>query len=243
MNDNKKVKDNYLFVSILCIIAAIIVRILNPGWLWFFFIPLSPIHTCLFLISNSCLNKLKNTNPKAERLFKISCVTFLIFYILLPDVTDDGSYYMIFNLYKYPLIDSILTLSALISLVINIVVIFSGLTLKNVSTESDTLSENKYKKNYLALRNISIISLVYCIVCIILCFFYGTTFGIVLNAVSIVLMLINIIGSNKMKKYSLFSCAISILFFLYISAVINKTLAIIMLVYLIKVIINKNKYI
>ncbi len=101
-------KRKTTLVTILCIVAAAISWVLNMGWGRFFLtLLLFPIfHAVVFLLVN--LFSMRAQGSKRSRLyFVLLCVTYLLFYFLLPDGSDDISGYVFFGLIVNDTVSSI----------------------------------------------------------------------------------------------------------------------------------------
>ena len=89
--------------STVCIVIAAVSWILNMGWyrVVFTWLAIPIIHPIIFKIVNirfAKLVKLTGSTLKTKFLSVLSCATYLLAYLLLPDGGDIGSAYMFFAL-------------------------------------------------------------------------------------------------------------------------------------------------
>ena len=89
-----------LVISIICIIIATASLVLNIGWIRFgMIIMLIPIiQPILFLMTNLYASQFFVDSPRLRITNYLFIVTYLIFWILLPDGGDIGPSYCLFNL-------------------------------------------------------------------------------------------------------------------------------------------------
>lgn len=89
-----------LVLSVICIIIATASLVFNIGWIRVFMtITLIPIiQPILFLVTNLYASKYFIEVPKLKIINFLFIITYLIFWILLPDGGDTGPLYCLFNL-------------------------------------------------------------------------------------------------------------------------------------------------
>ncbi len=91
-----------LVLSIICIIIATASLVLNMGWIRFgmIFMLIPIIHPILFLITNLYVSQFFVETPRLRIINFLFIITYLIFWILLPDGGDIGPSYCLFNLVR-----------------------------------------------------------------------------------------------------------------------------------------------
>ena len=96
INNNESEESNtkilYNAISIACISIAVCARIFTPGWWLFEIILLGPIHAILFISSNYNLSRFVNKSIIAKVVFWLQCLTYVMVYVLLPDLDDINEY-------------------------------------------------------------------------------------------------------------------------------------------------------
>ena len=103
MKKNNLLKNKKaLFVSIACIIIATASLVLNMGWLRFgmIFMLIPVIQPILFLVINLYASQFFAESRILRITNILFIVTYLIFWILLPDFGDMGPTYCLFNLVR-----------------------------------------------------------------------------------------------------------------------------------------------
>lgn len=90
----------YNLVAILFVLIAIASWVLNMGWLRFImtFLAVPIIHTIAFMIINNFSLSYIDKSVKLKRFVILSYITYLLGYLLLPDVSDYGPMYVFFGL-------------------------------------------------------------------------------------------------------------------------------------------------
>lgn len=91
-----------LILSIICIIIATASLVLNMGWIRvcmiFMLIPI--IQPILFLMTNLYASEFSVESPRLRIINFLFIITYLIFWVLLPDGGDIGPSYCLFNLVR-----------------------------------------------------------------------------------------------------------------------------------------------
>ena len=98
MMQNKKP----LVLSIICIIIATASLVLNMGWIRFgmIFMLIPIIQPILFLMTNLYASQFFVESPRLRIINFLFIITYLIFWVLLPDGGDIGPSYCLFNLVR-----------------------------------------------------------------------------------------------------------------------------------------------
>ncbi len=96
--DNSKL--NAILASLLCIVIAGSSWVLNMGWIRFImtFMLIPFIHAIIFFLINLFTAGYIHKSKKLRNINIFSCLTYLLFYILLPDGGDVGETYVFFGL-------------------------------------------------------------------------------------------------------------------------------------------------
>lgn len=103
LKKNKLVKrKKTLVLSIICIIIATASLVLNMGWIRFcmIFMLIPIIQPILFLMANLYASQFFDKSPRLRVINFLFIITYLIFWILLPDSGDTGPSYCLFNLIR-----------------------------------------------------------------------------------------------------------------------------------------------
>lgn len=89
-----------LVLSIICIIIATASLVLNMGWIRFgmIFMLIPIIQPILFLMTNLYASQFFVESPRLRIINFLFIITYLIFWVLLPDGGDIGPSYCLFNL-------------------------------------------------------------------------------------------------------------------------------------------------
>ncbi len=89
-----------VLVTLLCIAVAAVSWIFNMGWIRFIMtLLLIPfIHAVIFFLVNIFSAKYMQKSKKSRNIFIMFCVTYLLFYLLLPDIADIGEMYVFLGL-------------------------------------------------------------------------------------------------------------------------------------------------
>ncbi len=231
------IKYDYNIISLICISIAIIVRIFTPGWLWFLIVGIGPVHAILFVLSNYKISQFANKSFLANFLFWLSCITFTMIYVLLPDFSDTSSYAICGLVQDSKTID-ILYIIVKYCIFINLILIFMGLFIKKI-INSDKLegnNDNLIKKRYTIIKKISIVILASCIISLVLCIIFGTMKGIIFYLVSTLLMFITVVFLKKSKIYWTISGLIASTLLLFSPSILYKVEATIFIIVCIKTI-------
>ena len=93
-------KRNAILASLLCIAIAGFSWILNMGWIRFImtFMLIPFIHAIIFFLINLITAGYIHKSKKIRNINIFFCLTYLLFYILLPDGGDAGEMYVFFGL-------------------------------------------------------------------------------------------------------------------------------------------------
>ena len=91
-----------LVLSIICIIIATASLVLNMGWIRFgmIFMLIPIIQPILFLMTNLYASEFFAESPRLRIINFLFIITYLIFWVLLPDGGDIGPSYCLFNLVR-----------------------------------------------------------------------------------------------------------------------------------------------
>lgn len=128
-NSKSKIEIFYNSISVICIIVAFLNTIYTPGWLWLFIFTLGPVHAIFFFFSNYYLAKYAKKSVLTNLLFWISCITFTMIYVLMPEFNDISSYAFFGTIYDTKTID-MFAIIVKYSLCVNIITsILSGFIL------------------------------------------------------------------------------------------------------------------
>lgn len=89
-----------VLTTILCIAIAAVSWVFNMGWIRFIMtILLIPfIHAIIFFLVNFFSSKYIQISKKAKNIYTVLCITYLVFYLLLPDGGDTDELYVFFGL-------------------------------------------------------------------------------------------------------------------------------------------------
>lgn len=123
-------KQKSILVTLLCITIAAISWIFNMGWvrfiMTFLFIPF--IHAIIFFLVNLFSSKYIQKSKTSRNIYIMLCITYLLFYLLLPDGGDVGELYVFFGLihnsivsYICNLISSVAILGHIVLLILQII--------------------------------------------------------------------------------------------------------------------------
>jgi len=121
-NSSKK----WHFFIILSGVIMILSWLFNFGWLrvvltW---IPIPLIHLIAFVIINAKVANLIGVSDRFKRFLPISCLTFLLAYLLFPDVGDVGGGYAFFTLIRNDVIVGIFQCVSLVLFGTNVIILF-----------------------------------------------------------------------------------------------------------------------
>lgn len=102
-------KRNAILASLLCIVIAGSSWVLNMGWIRFImtFMLIPFIHAIIFFLINLFTAGYIHKSKKLRNFNIFFCLTYLLFYILLPDGGDTGEIYVFFGLIHNNLFSSI----------------------------------------------------------------------------------------------------------------------------------------
>lgn len=94
------IKRKVIAVTLTCIAVAAASWIFNMGWIRFIMtLLLIPfIHAIIFFLVNIFSSKYLLKSKKTKHIYIIFCITYLLFYLLLPDGGDVGEMYVFFGL-------------------------------------------------------------------------------------------------------------------------------------------------
>ena len=89
-----------LFLSVICIFIATASVVLNMGWIRFgmIFMLIPIIQPILFLLTNLYASQFFGESPTLRIINYLFIITYLIFWVLLPDGDDMGPSYCLFNM-------------------------------------------------------------------------------------------------------------------------------------------------
>ena len=120
--DSKKTAKKWYAVIILCVVVMILSWIFNIGWLRLIltWIPLPLIHTIAFLFVNFKAANKVSTFKSMKKYMILSCASYSLVYLLLPDGGDVGGMYMFFTLIRNEVITSIMMYISNIIFCVNI---------------------------------------------------------------------------------------------------------------------------
>lgn len=225
----------YKIIPIICVVISILVRLFTPGWLWFVVGTLGQVHVVLFIMSNENVSKYVNKSLLPNLLFWLSCITFTMIYVLLPDF-DDTSAYAICGLIQDEKTLDILNIIVKYSLYINILLIILGFFIRKVD------SEKLIERNYSFIKKISIVILIFCILSLILTIFYGTIKGILFYSILSLLMILTVIFFSKKKIYGTISGGASAILLFFSPSILYKIGAIILIIVCIRIFMDENIY-
>ena len=149
--DRIKPKALYTIPSTVCIVIAAVSWIMNMGWLrvfltWF---PIPILHTIFFKLVNIRVAKwvrLNGATLKTKLLSALSCASYLLAYLLFPDVGDVGTGYMFFGLIHDSRVEAFIPI-AIIFFVANIAVMIIQFINTKQSEENIKIESNEQIKN------------------------------------------------------------------------------------------------
>ena len=115
-----------IIFSFCSIIIAAFAWLLNFGWLRIFLtlLLIPTIHGVIYFISNVNFSKYTEESSKVNKLNIIYIVTYLSYYLLLPDGCDNGEMYFFFGLIKNNVLSNIASFVSEITLLAHIVFFF-----------------------------------------------------------------------------------------------------------------------
>lgn len=125
-----KVKHNRLaigwyVISVFCVLIMLISWVFNMGWYrviltWFMF---PVIHSIIFLWVNfKVASEISRSNGLNKPLL-VSCITYLLPYLIFPDGGDIGGMYLFFGLIRNDTVANIMSMIAPIILIIHVAVL------------------------------------------------------------------------------------------------------------------------
>lgn len=126
-------------IIIIFVIIAIASWILNMGWFRVFltWIALPFIHTVAFLLINMKSANRVSSYKKLKKYMILSCMTYLLPYLLFPDGGDGGGMYLFFTLIRNDTVANVMMYIAPIIFVVNIaVLILEYFELKKCKSQS-----------------------------------------------------------------------------------------------------------
>lgn len=124
-NTNYKASKGWLVITILSVVVMALSWLFNMGWyrvilIW---IPLPLIHTIFFLVINIRASGKVLAFPKLKKYIILSCITFLLGYLIFPDGGDVGGMYLFFSLIRNDTVANIMMYVAPIIFIANIVIL------------------------------------------------------------------------------------------------------------------------
>lgn len=137
-------KRNAILTSLLCVVVAGFSWIFNMGWIRFImtFMLIPFIHAIIFFLINLFTACYIHKSKKLRNINISFCLTYLLFYILLPDGGDVGEMYVFFGLIHSNLFSSICnTISSLV--VLAHIVLFILQIIEIVKTKKLIANEQK----------------------------------------------------------------------------------------------------
>lgn len=105
-----------IIISVVAVIIAAVSYVLNMGWIRFFmiFLMIPFIHAAILIVTNVFMAKYIDKSKKMRWLNLLFILTYLVFYIFLPDGGDYGETYFFFGLIES---DSLYEIALNISLI------------------------------------------------------------------------------------------------------------------------------
>ena len=116
-------KRNAILASLLCIVVAGFSWVLNMGWIRFImtFMLIPFIHAIIFFLINFFTAGYIHKSKKLRNINIFFCLTYLLFYILLPDGGDVGETYVFFGLIHSNLFSNICNAISSLAVFVHIV--------------------------------------------------------------------------------------------------------------------------
>ena len=135
-NKNRMHTILYMVISIICIIIGYLARYYNPGWLFIILGPLLLQHGGIFTVANYMLSKKTEGSVLAKILFIFSCLTFIAFYILMPDGGDTGGGYAVFQTIRDETLLNMMGSIGFFCFIINIVLIIFSFSIRKKTSDN-----------------------------------------------------------------------------------------------------------
>ena len=116
-------KRKCIFLTLLCIAIAATSWIFNMGWIRFImtFMLIPFIHAIIFFLINFFTASYIHKSKKLRNINIFFCLTYLLFYVLLPDGGDIGEMYVFFGLIHSNSFSSICSTISSLSVLVHIV--------------------------------------------------------------------------------------------------------------------------
>lgn len=123
-------KRKGILLTLLWIAIAATSWIFNMGWIRFImtFMLIPFVHAIVFFLINLFASKYVHKSEKLRKVLVMCCITYLLFYILLPDGGDIGEMYVLFGLIHNRALSNICKLICLFSLLGHIVLLILQIT-------------------------------------------------------------------------------------------------------------------
>lgn len=119
-----------ILITLLCIAIAAVSWIFNMGWLRFImtFLLIPFIHAIIFFLVNLFSLKYIQKSKKLRNFYIMFCITYLLFYLLLPDAGDIGEMYVFFGLIQSNMFSYICNLISSVAIWGHIVILILQIT-------------------------------------------------------------------------------------------------------------------
>ena len=135
--ENKKAT---LLISLCCVLVAAVSWVLNIGWLRFamtlLLVPF--IHAALFVTVNVVAANYGEVSPKLKIANILFIVTYLVAYILYPDVANsEGVYYFFFGIIKNPAANTFVQKIADCAVILHVVLFVVQLVFVGLAKSTD----------------------------------------------------------------------------------------------------------
>ena len=119
---DKSLKNRYIVIIFLCFVFAIVAKLCNYGFLALYpFSIILPIHSIFFISSNYKLIKGCIELKKYKTIFCLSCASFVLAYLFLPDYPKLEDVSCVFGVITDPVMVSRLGYVSLSFFVINVI--------------------------------------------------------------------------------------------------------------------------
>ena len=116
-------KKKTVLTSLCCIFIAAASWVLNIGWLRFamtlLLVPF--IHAALFVTVNIVVSKYAENSPKLKITNLFFVITYLLAYVLYPDIANNDVYYFFFGLVKNPAVVGVVQKIAGVILILHVI--------------------------------------------------------------------------------------------------------------------------
>ena len=118
----KGLKNKYIVIIFLCVVFAIVAKLCNYGFLALYpFSIILPIHSIIFIGSNYKSISNCTKSKKCRTIFCLSCASFVLAYLFLPDYPKLEDVSCIFGMITDPVMSSRLGYVSLLFFIINVV--------------------------------------------------------------------------------------------------------------------------